>query len=214
MIKGFMGTKELQQSVSEIKGELPVIQYEIIKQIQQDVKSELSNAMQAQEMRMKETITELFKEFKSEQTPEKVVHAIKADEQESLRNIEREEISKQLSLIYSLSNGSTLVTDDGKVNDVLTDTGERVYDLIANTVLRLAKYNGSKSHNKIANHTTYSLFENYAEEKEAFEKVTLVTREGLYRKSVYSDIISRGRADKFAKFIEGMFLTNEKETII
>ena len=49
MLKGIVGTKELQESVIEIKEELPLIQAEIINRVRDDIKSEFSKAVQVYE---------------------------------------------------------------------------------------------------------------------------------------------------------------------
>lgn len=212
MLKGFVGTKELQESVSEIKQELPAIQSEIIRQVREDMKSEFTNAVQAYEMRMKASLKEMFDSFKESHNPNNVVYAIEEREASLEKEREREEIKKQLSVIYSLSKEADLFEQGKRGAEKFTKEGDLLYKNITTSVMRLAKYHGSKSHTKIANPTTYELFMKTLNIDEPLRKVYVNLNNGKPRHSVYADIIKRGLTARFVKFLEDEFL-NEKESI-
>ena len=86
MIRGMVGTKELQLSVEEIKNELPVMRAAIIRDIREDMKAEFNNAVQAYEVRMENKLETFFdrtlQQMNKISEPSNVVHAMEKRERD------------------------------------------------------------------------------------------------------------------------------------
>src|SRR5699024_8882097 len=157
MLKGMVGTKELQVSVEGIIEELPAMRDNIVREVRKDMREEFSNAVQADEIMMKNELRDFFAEvmvkIESVSKPDNVVKAIEVRESDKVREKEREEIIDMLSRIYAQENSTDmfLICEQGRIK--ITEEGQALYDLFSKSVIRIAEYHGSKSHVKVANRT-------------------------------------------------------------
>lgn len=211
MLKGMVGTKELQVSVEGIIEELPAMRDNIVREVRKDMREEFSNAVQAYEIRMKNELRDFFAEvmvkIESVSKPDNVVKAIEVRESDKVREKEREEIIDMLSRIYAQENSTDIFLIGERGGIQWTEEGRELYDLFSKAVIKIAGYNGSKAHSKVANRTTYNEFAEQENLEEQLEKKELGGR-----MSVYVDLFERGLIGKFTKFLEERFL-NESEAM-
>src|SRR5690625_3744178 len=153
MLKGIVGTKELQESVIEIKEELPLIQAEIINRVRYDIKSEFSKAVQVYEGRMKAELTALFNGFKEAHNPSNVVHAMEKRERDLELEREIESIKLGFSEVYANVSKYEMIKGGS-----FTKKGITTYKLLNGLITRVAKLHGSNSINKIARREIYDTF--------------------------------------------------------
>lgn len=212
MIRGIVGTKDIQDGMRRISEELPGLREDIVEEIRKDMKTEFINAAQAMEMRIKSELNatreEIIKIVGKQTKPENVVNAIEERKENDKRTLEKGEIIKALSLIYTAEKEQKLYYRDDEGSDRLTEAGSKIYNKFSETVLRIARLNGSKSHMKVANRSTYDSFCKSIGEMTSLEKVCAYRPDGTAADSVYSDVIKRGLLGKLSKFLEKEFVVN------
>ena len=214
MLKGMVGTKELQAGVEDIRQELPSMRAEIIEQIQADIRTEFSNALQAYEVRMEAKagrfLDNLSKTIEDIVRPDNVVNAIEQREEDLKRQEKIKQISDRLSVIYTIEKEGSLLEKTARGGNKLTKEGTKLYRLLSETVVMIAKLYGSKSHTKVANPQSYGKFEEREGIDEPLIKKRVTVSDGTGRESVYVDLIYRGIVGEFTRFLEQEYL-NEKE---
>lgn len=210
MLKGMVGTKELQVSVSEIKKELPAMRVAIVQDVRADMKEEFNNAVQAYEIRMKNELRNFFGEvitlIKEVNKPVELVEAIEKREEDKERQKLREEIISSLSVIYAKEKETELFTKTVRGTVKLSKDGDQLYRTLSETVLKIAKYLGYKTHSKVASKTIYKDFQRKYDITEELTKKVITMSDGSNRNSVYVDLILRGLAGKFATYLESKFM--------
>ena len=211
MLRGMVGTKELQASVEDIRQELPEMRELIISEFRTVVKNEFNNVVQALEMQMKNEIREiasdLTKDIENMIQPVNVVTAIEQREEDKKRQEEVEKIINKLSAIYKVEKEEILLEKTTQGNYRLTKEGTQLYNLLSETVVLIAKIHGSKSHMKVANPKSYEKFEKKEGLGDGLIKKRIMTSDGTGRESVYVDLICRGLVGDFTRFLEREFLS-------
>lgn len=205
-----LGRREI---VGEVKGVMGEVQ--AVREVLTDFKSAIFETLEEEwgkyreEQIMRDKVMErrLSKLIESVSKPDNVVKAIEVRESDKVREKEREEIIDMLSRIYAKENSTDIFLIGERGGIQWTEEGRELYDLFSKAVIKIAGYNGSKAHSKVANRTTYNEFAEQENLEEQLEKKELGGR-----MSVYVDLFERGLVGKFTKFLEERFL-NESEAI-
>lgn len=213
MLRGMAGTKGPQVSAEDIRQELQKMRGLIISEFRTVVKNEFNNVAQALEMQMKNEIREiaggLTKDIENMIQPVNVVNAIEQREEDKKRQEEVEQITNKLSTIYKVEKEEILLKKTTQGNYKLTKEGTKLYNLLSETVVLIAKIHGSKSHMKVANPTSYEKFEKKEGLGKKLVKKRIMTSDGTGKESVYVDLICRGLVGDFTRFLEREFLNDE-----
>ena len=205
-----LGRREI---VGEVKGVMGEVQ--AVREVLTDFKSAIFETLEEEwgkyreEQIMRDKVMErrLSKLIESVSKPDNVVKAIEVRESDKVREKEREEIIDMLSRIYAQENSTDIFLIGERGGIQWTEEGRELYDLFSKAVIKIAGYNGSKAHSKVANRTTYNEFAEQENLEEQLEKKELGGR-----MSVYVDLFERGLIGKFTKFLEERFL-NESGAI-
>src|SRR5699024_5336243 len=205
-----LGRREI---VGEVKGVMGEVQ--AVREVLTDFKSAIFETIEKEwdkyreEQNMRDKVMErrLSKLIESVSKPDNVVKAIEVRESDKVREKEREEIIDMHSRIYAQENSTDIFLIGERGGIQWTEEGRELYDLFSKAVIKIAGYNGSKAHSKVANRTTYNEFAEQENLEEQLEKKELGGR-----MSVYVDLFERGLVGKFTKFLEERFL-NESEAM-
>lgn len=212
MWKRMTGQDEVKNYLTEIKEELPIMRETIMQGFREDMKNEFNSFAQALEIRNNEVLEELRDEIISKLShignANNVVTAIEDREEKKEIEGNKQIIISNLSRVYAMEKETELLTQTNRGTAKLTSEGQKVYDLFSQTVMDIAKLNGSKSHMKVANRTTYTEFMSVEKIPEELRKEPITLVDGSARESVYADIIKRRKLGKFAKFIEEKYVLN------
>lgn len=203
-----IGTKDLREKVESMNAELPKMRTEI----KDEIVTEIANALQASEVRIKNELQTFFAEIREHinvsPSPKEIVHAIEQNEEDKEREKLREEIISSLSVLYTKEKEVNLFTKSKRGTTKLTKDGDEIYKILSDTILKIAKYHGYKSPNKVANKTTYKNFQlKYGFEGEPTKRSITFSNGTKGRTTVYVDLIIRGLVGKFAMYLEKEFIS-------
>src|SRR5690625_964366 len=201
MLKGIVGTKELQESVIEIKEELPLIQAEIINRVRDDIKSEFSKAVQVYEGRMKAELTALFNGFKEAHNPSNVVHEMEKRERDLELEREIESIKLGFSEVYANVSKYEMINGGS-----FTKKGITTYKLLNGLITRVAKLHGSNSINKIARREIYDTFTKSIGVSRVVKKPVAPYVSG----TVFADLFEKELVGKYVEYIEENYVDRIK----
>lgn len=201
MLKGMMGTKELQTSVVEIKNELPELRTAIVNDVNKDMRNEFGKMVQAFETRMESKLGTFFKQaykrMEIMSSPAKVVNQIEERKLDLERMREIKRIRSSFSEVYANTVKHKMV-DGGKY----TEKGRETYQLFSRAMLKVAKLYGSNSVNKVARREVYDKFSN----KMNAPRVDKAHIHPLTSGTVFSDLFRKNLVGKFIEFVEDEYL--------
>lgn len=202
------GRKEIIEMVGGVQTELEAVRMEvgvIVGAMKEYYEQERIEEAKANAQRMKVLEQRIIRRIDDNIAPMVVKELENTGKRKETAN-KISQIKLKLSEVYATAQKNNLITDCGTR---FTEYGTKTYKLLSSVVLEIAKLNGSKSLNKIANRTNYDKF---AESNgvEPLKKISYCNHLGSPIQSVFADIIVKGITDKYVEFLESNFL-NESE---
>jgi len=205
MIRGMVGTKDLQLSVEEIKNELPVMRAAIIRDIRADMKAEFNNAVQAYEVRMENKLETFFdrtlQQMNKISEPLNVVHAMEKRERDLELEKEIESIKLGFSEVYANVSKYEMIKGGS-----FTKNGITTYKLLNGLITRVAKLHGSNSINKIARREIYDTFTKSIGVSRVVKKPVAPYVSG----TVFADLFEKELVGKYVEYIEENYVDRIK----